>query len=537
MLRGPHVGPTRTMTRTASLLAALGAASALVACESTAGSRPHYAALRARSRATVEEAERLSVDESTRAPSPLAVVASTNDGESSDPGGGDAPAAPLTLEAVLDSVDARFPLILAAQEEVEIALGELVSARGGFDTTLKANGDANLQGFYENERFGASLEQPTGLLGATFFGGYKRGTGDFAIWNGDLKTNEGGEFRAGATVPLLQGREIDERRLALWRARVNQEQADPLIETRRLQSTLEAATAYWKWVSAGLKLRVAERLLDLAETRQTKIEQSVEEGEFPPILIPDNRRLVVARRSKVRSAERDVQRAAIELSLFLRAEDGAPRLPRLAELPSGLPVAPEPGELLIEGDAERAAQLRPELRVFDLELEKQNLERMRAENDFLPRLDLSAVASDDFGDAVSTPDDKGPYEFGAFVEFEVPLQRREAGGRIRTLEAEIRQLQRELGFAEDRVRAEVRDARSELVQTWQRISLEQQNLELNAEVEAAERDSFLLGESNIIRVNIREQDTAAAAERLIEITARYFRALAAYRAAIGVPYE
>ena len=162
---------------------------------------------------------------------------------------------------------------------------------------------------------------------------------------------------------------------------------------------------------------------------------------------------------------------------------------------------------------------------------------MRAENDFLPRLDLSAVASDDFGDAVSTPDDKGPYEFGAFVEFEVPLQRREAGGRIRTLEAEIRQLQRELGFAEDRVRAEVRDARSELVQTWQRISLEQQNLELNAEVEAAERDSFLLGESNIIRVNIREQDTAAAAERLIEITARYFRALAAYRAAIGVPYE
>jgi len=527
------------MIRPTALAAALAVALTLCACESTAGRRPHYRALRARAKATMDESARLTVDESNRAPSVLSVVATgAGADDATDEGApSEAEAPELTLEAVLQSVEAQFPLILAAQEEVAIAAGELLAAEGGFDTRLRAGGVANPEGFYENERFDVSVLQPTGLWGATFFAGYKRGTGDFAIWDGGLKTNEGGEVRAGALVPLLQGREIDERRAALWRARVNQERADPIVDTKRLESTLKAAATYWKWVAAGQKLRVAERLLLLAETRQAKIEETVAEGELAPIFVPDNRRLVVARRSKVRSAERQVQQAAIELSLFLRNDDGSPRMPTLAELPEALPVVPDPAAVIQEGDADRALQLRPELRVFDYELEEQNIARLNAENRLQPRLDLGAVVSDDSGDAVSDPDDKGPTEVGVFVQAEVPLQRRTAKGQVRTIEAKIRQLERELGFAEDRVRAEVQDAASELRQTWERISLEQESLSLTAQLEEAERESLFLGDSNIIQVNIREQDTAAAAERLIDITARHFFALAAYRAAVGVQYE
>ena len=80
---------------------------------------------------------------------------------------------------VLVSVEQNFPLVLAAMEQVEIAEGKLLAAQGGFDFVVASKGSAELQGFYENERFDVSIEQPTALWGTSLIGGYRIGRGDF----------------------------------------------------------------------------------------------------------------------------------------------------------------------------------------------------------------------------------------------------------------------------------------------------------------------------------------------------------------------
>lgn len=464
---------------------------------------------------------------------PLRVVAGDS-GEGSDAAGD---ASILRLADVLLSVESRFPLVLAALEEIEVAEGELLAAMGGFDLRARAESNFGVQGFYENETTTAILEQPTEFLGTTLFGGYKLGTGDFPIWEGGLKTREGGEFALGARVPLLAGRAIDERRLAVWRARVERAQADPLVQERRLDATRKAALAYWRWVGAGQKLDIMRGLLDLATTRTENIEFNTENGTLPPIAVDDNERLVVEREAFVIAARRAFEAAAIELSLYLRGADGTPILPTEGRVPKDLPSPTNPAGFIAEDDVELALSLRPEIGRRELDIERIALERARAENALLPVFDVGVAGSKDVGDRVSTPDDKGPFELDAFVQFELPLQRRTARGRVQALDARASQARYELQFARERIAAEVADARSALTASWEQLGRARRNLELARILETAERDRLELGTSDLLRVNIRERQTVAVAGTLVDLIVEHFRALAEYRARLGVGYD
>jgi outer membrane protein TolC len=492
--------------------------------------------------------ERLRVDETNRETSAVALIALPREDLGPGDPKADDPAAPvpgaqggrpddLGFEELLRSVEERFPLILAALEELEVAEGELLSAEGGFDLRLRADGAAGIQGFYENDAARVTLLQPTTAWGATIFGGYKYGGGDFPVWEGGRRTNEDGEFRAGVRLPLLAGRAIDARRLALWRARVTRAQADPLVLQKRLEATRKAASAYWKWVSAGQKREIARRLLALAEDRQEGFELSYQEGELARVVVAENRRFVVERETILIRAERELQQAAIALSLFWRDADGAPMIPDDARLPLELPKPTDPGLLTRDDDTDLALRRRPEVRAFELERERIALEIRKAENDLLPRLDVAVAGSQDVGDAVSDPDDKGPFEFDAFLTFDVPVQRRGAKGRVRTLGAEGVQVERKLQLARDQVVAEVRDARSALQQTWQSLAQARENVQLAGEIEQVERFRLEEGDSDLLTLNIREQQTAAAAATLVDVVSEHFQALADYRASLGVPYD
>lgn len=455
-------------------------------------------------------------------------------GEIGDAGASGA-SAPLGLEDVLASVERHFPLVLAALTEVAAAEGRLLQARGGFDTRLTSKVKIDAEGFYESERFDLGLEQPTPLWGATFGGGYRLGTGDFADYDGGDQTNDSGEVRLGVTLPLLQNRRIDSRRVAEWQALIDRGRAEPLVAEKRLEAVRKASDAYWRWVSAGGRREVARRLLALAEDRQSQIELGVEEGLFAPIAESDNRRTIVERRAGLIQAERRLQQVAIELSLYLRDEAGLPRVPGDAEL-RAFPEPRDPSSTLVAGDLELALQRRPELRALELELSGIDLELELAENALQPKLDLGLFVSQDLGPAASSPDDKGPFEVEAGLSFDLPLQRRRPRGKQAELAAKQTKLRRELQFARDLVVADVRDAVSALTQSWLRIAQARENVELAAQLAEAERVQLQAGESDLLRVNLREQQSAVAEAGLVDVLDEHFRALARYYAVLGVPY-
>lgn len=438
---------------------------------------------------------------------------------------------PLELAEVLDSVRQRFPPMLAALLEEDIASGRLLAAQGGFDFNIVAKSTLSALGFYQYSDSAVALEQPTTLGGLALLGGYKISTGDVPPYYGEKKTNYGGEISAGFRLPLLQGNAIDRRRATLSQAEIDKALADPTIFRQRLDFVRIAARAYWNWVAAGRRLEIAEDLLRIALERDRAIARRVELGDIPGIDRIDNERLVVQRRSFVVAAERRFVQAAIELSLYYRDEKHEPIVAKRDRLPDAFPPLPELVESTFEMDVASALGARPELQRLRLLGDKLGIDLRVADNDLLPTLDLRVLGSVPFRDEPYVTDAES--DVTALLDFKFPVQRREAKGRGEAARAQILRVAFETQFARDRIRAEIADALSAKVAAHRQIAEFARNAELARRVEQAERKAFDLGRSNLIFVNLREQATADAEALEVDAVAEYFRTTIDYAVACG----
>ncbi len=440
----------------------------------------------------------------------------------------------LHLDHVLTSVHETYPLLSAVRQELVIAEAEQLKALGAFDLQLKANALWGATGFYENHSAQAVLEQQTGLYGLKVFGGYRLGTGDFdPTFDGKRVTNHGGEFSAGLSLPLLRDGSIDSARRDLWGSAYERQIAGSAFATRRLRFEQEAAVAYWRWVAAGRRLEVVRSLLGLAEARQEGTMARVQRGALPPIEGVDNRRLVVKRQSLVIKVRREVEKTAIALSLFLRDARGVTLRPRAASLPEEFPLPPAPNLAGLSTDLARALELRPDLQQFARLRERAELELRYADNQLLPQLDVFVAGSQD-RDGRRPSVTKGEFELAAGLEFSFPFQNRRARGQAAAARAKLDALVDQERFVRDKVEAEVRDSLSALQAAYEQASQARQVAELSAQVADAERRRFELGDSDVLRLNLREEALAEARLGVIDALLHYWSAAATYRAAVGV---
>ena len=94
-------------------------------------------------------------------------------------------------------------------------------------------------------------------------------------------------------------------------------------------------------------------------------------------------------------------------------------------------------------------------------------------------------------------------------------------------------LQYQATFARDRVEADVRDAQSGIVRATERALAARREVKLAEELEEAERTRYAQGDSQLLVVNLREQQTAEAELRAIDARLDQQRAIADLRAARG----
>jgi outer membrane protein, heavy metal efflux system len=149
----------------------------------------------------------------------------------------------LSLDEVLATVGQNFPLLQAIEEERRIATGQRVMTEAAFDLNLRSN-LTNNEGSFGNTRLDLLAEQATPYNGLSTFAGYRTGQGDYPVYNLGQKTSQGGELRAGFTLPLLRDGAIDRRRAALRQAQIAEQLADPVIRRNRLDVLRAAARAY-----------------------------------------------------------------------------------------------------------------------------------------------------------------------------------------------------------------------------------------------------------------------------------------------------
>ena len=437
---------------------------------------------------------------------------------------------PLSLDAVLTSVKSRYPPWLAALIQQDIMNGRARQALGAFDTTLSAAGVFQPSGYYDGGSSYVAVEQPLSMWGGGLYGGYRFSSGFLADYDKNRSQGDG-QAMVGFRLPLLREGTFDKRRADLFKARIDQELADPLILRQHLDFIRAATISYYNWLSAGLRVQLASQLLGNARDRQTAITEMVERGAQAPIVRTDNERLVVSRELALVSARRLLEAHAIELSLFYRDAADQPVRPADTLLPTTFPKINGPAAGQLTGDIAKALIFRPEIRQVELNMAKNGIDQRLARNDLLPNLDLSLEAAQTLGPNDSKTIDRTEVQAG--ISLKVPLQRREAKGRLAIAEGQYTQLMRELQFARDQITAAVQDAHSALQAARDQLSRTARNVELAIELEQAENTRFTQGATDLLALQIREQATFDA--RLLQLQAQtdFFRALANYRAAIA----
>ncbi len=438
----------------------------------------------------------------------------------------------VSLEQVTISVLQHYPLVRAAFQERRVADGNQLSAWGEFDTKLKAISENQPLGFYETYRNSAGVTQPL-YGGGEVFGGYRNGDGSFEPWYRERETNEGGEFKGGVLVPLLRDRAIDARRAEVWRRTYDQQLADPFIRTTLIHFAAEAGRAYWKWVAAGHKYQLGLQWLDLANKRHAQIERRVELGDLGAPDETDNLRAIAKREAKLASSRRELEQAAQKLSLFLRDTTGRPYVPQLQELPE-FPELRDARTEEVDSDIMRARSTRPELQALNLTLQQLRIDFAEACNMTRPRLDAKLTGSQDTGQPTSSKRDKSEFELEAGLYFDFPLQQRKGRGKAYAVQAKMAQVTAKRQLVADKVEAEVRAAYAGLMRSREEALRANRAAELAGELARIERRKFELGDSDLLKVAIREQYALEAAEDEVSATLNHFNAFADYAAALNI---
>ncbi len=441
---------------------------------------------------------------------------------------------PLALDEVLSAVERHYPLLRAAEQERVIAGGRLLSTLGAFDLNLGAGLDGQ-GGTYDNFRSSVGVTQGLPVAGVGLFAGYRNGYGDFPTYNLGQKTATGGEFRAGVSVPLLRDRDIDRPRAAVQQARLDVRIAEPVIDRQRLDFQRAAARTYWNWVAAGQRKRLADELAKLAVDRDDQLKARVQARATAKIERTDNQQNIAQRNALLVQADRAFQQATIELSLFLRSEEGSPTLAgtdRLPNFPDVAAISAAAFDPLLQA----AFANRPEPQRLRLLRDKAAVEFQFAGNQTLPSLNATLAAVQDAGpgkSSTSGPNGLDRTGVAGGLSFALPVQRREARGRMTAAQAQMAQLDAQIQQAEDVIRAEVQDAFSAAERAAEFYKQAVARVELAREVAEGERIQLDAGRSDILRVTLREQ--AAFDAELVAVGAKqeYFRALADLRAAVG----
>jgi cobalt-zinc-cadmium efflux system outer membrane protein len=435
----------------------------------------------------------------------------------------------LTEKEVIESAMLLHPNMLAVQQEIESAKGELKSSEGGFDPVLRYNSLDFLAGNYNNSGYlDFTVEQPTSLYGMRFIAGYRRSDGRLPDYYDQEITQIDGEVRAGVEIPILRDGLIDRRRANLKKAEIQQILANAVVEQREIELTRAARNSYYDWIAAGKRYKIANQLYKNTLDRQKQLEERAKKGDIANFDVIDNQRSVLQRKSFLISTERQLAQARFELSIFLRdLQTGEPILVSDSKMPGDFPLTNSLMPLSLEMNISKAYENRPDLKRIE-QLKNQNkIELDLAENQVLPKLDAQLLSSQDLGVSQPKYDET---EFRAGIKFEFPLFNRSAVGKLESISAKQKELEYTYNFLKDRIKADLLDVLTAIRLAKERIEISKNEFATAEQVEKGELERFYLGDSNLVFVNLREQTTADSGIRVVDAKLDYLKANAALSA-------
>jgi outer membrane protein TolC len=183
---------------------------------------------------------------------------------------------------------------------------------------------------------------------------------------------------------------------------------------------------------------------------------------------------------------------------------------------------------------------RPDAAAMRIASRKLEVDQRLARNQRSAAIDLRGMVAKDFGAADPSLDDSLisgllPVEVQTGLAIEIPIPLRKARGDLERVRADKRRVDLDVRWLSDRIEMEVRSAHASLVAAYRNVELARRAVAVSERLAEAERRRFVRGDSDLLRVNLREIAATDAATAEVDALAAYHRAVADYVAAVGGP--
>lgn len=430
----------------------------------------------------------------------------------------------MLIDEYLKRVEESLPSLKSASFEPELAEAEIRNALGRFDPVLnaaytyKSYGDADKINLLKG-----SVDQPLDMLfGPTLSATYMRGIGT----NIDPQnaTSLPGETALGLTLPLFQGIFTDPRRNSLRKAMVLPEMADAQFRMERNNALRAAAGKYLDWVEKYAISETTDSILQLAERRIEMISKRIIAGESKAIDSIEILQEVLKRRSDKLNALRGAEQAAVDASVFLWNRDGTPMLS--AFKPQNLILF----NMLYETPSDPvtiANSSRPELKRIQSIQSISRLDSSLAIEFLRPFVQADAMLISSNLASLSALN----YKVG--IKISQPLLFRSASAQSEIADVAVKRADLTVKMVERQIDADVRNATIALSRAKQRFDILLQEVATARIMVAAEQRKFLMGDSNLLNVNLRERFLLDAQLRQISAVVEVQRAIYTMKWALG----
>jgi len=421
-----------------------------------------------------------------------------------------------TLDDVLKSSIMHYPKVKMALINQEISYLKATKAQGQFDSKLIGSSRQRTDGYYDGDTGLIKLSRQFGVLNSKLEAGYRESNGSLPVYELQDETLDEGEYFVEASFSLLRDAMTDIDRLMIKNSEIDKVIAKVEAKMTMLSTLKYAEIAYYNYVVALLKKDIYQSLLDLSLKQHKDIKKRAQRGDLARIYITENLQYIAKRRNKLTEAVQTLNIAKYNLSLLYRDKDGKPLLAKNDDINRKININSDTYSL--EKMLSSLYKRNLEFSLFQKIIDKIDNEINFKESQTLPLLDLKVSSTSDRGEGLERLEGE---EQKIMINLEIPLERRKIDSDLSISKMYKKNIQTKLSFFKDQLKNKLSTLNVKLTNLTKLIEITNNEIKYAETLEKAERTKFSNGDSDLILLNIREQNTVDAKLKLLDYKLKY----------------
>jgi len=429
----------------------------------------------------------------------------------------------LSAEQVMQIVKQYHPVAKQADIFIEKAKADITIAKGMFDPTLKYE---SAQKTFDGTDY--YLYNRPELSIPTWFGvEVKAGLEKLSGSRTSPEETQGQTSYFGISIPLAKNLLMDKRRAALQSAKVYRTASEAEKRNMLNNLLLDAMKCYWTWVQQYQVYKILTEAVTVNEKRVQLVKTAFQLGDRPAIDTTEALTQLQNFQLLQSQAWLDFQNAGLELSVFLWTAQTQPyNLPETSIPAADLQtinleaaILPDLYNLL------SAARINhPELVLYNYKLDVLGIEKKLKFQELLPVVNFRYNQLGKGYDVLKTatgPLFENNFQYG--LSLGIPLRLSQGRGEYRKAKLKITETQLQQSQKQLQIENKVKSYYNELVTLKSQVALQEKAYKNYYALQRGEEIRFQAGESSLFLINVRENKTLEALQKLQELKAKFLK--------------